>query len=193
MPVTGKDDAAIKAQLRAKYRELRSQQSREERDRKCALITNAVLALDQVARAKCVYSYVAFPGEVETRELILSLLRSGKTVLAPGPAATLRPQETVEQVIAEGSGFRLEPLAHPDISQVDLFVVPGIVWDKHGYRVGFGSGYFDRLLAVAPALSSSVGLSFDFQVIDHVPHEDWDIPVEVLVTETSVTAAASRR
>src|SRR5687767_10795819 len=102
-----KDNSAEKAQLRAKYRELRSRQSREDYENRCNAITEAVLGLEHITRAKCIYTYVAFPGEVQTRDIILGLLKDGKTVLAPGPAATVRPQDTMEEIIAEGSGFRL--------------------------------------------------------------------------------------
>lgn len=64
---------------------------------------------------------------------------------------------------------------------IDLLVVPGVVFDRNGYRIGFGGGYYDRFLKDYP--NTSVSLCSSFQLVDHVPTEDFDIAVNYLITE----------
>ena len=71
---------------------------------------------------------------------------------------------------------------------IDLILVPGLCYDREGYRLGFGGGYYDRFLAAFGARGSGrrpllVGLCYAFQVVDALPSQDWDRPVDCLCTE----------
>ncbi|WP_185819800.1 5-formyltetrahydrofolate cyclo-ligase [Salibacterium salarium] len=66
----------------------------------------------------------------------------------------------------------------------DLMIVPGMAFDKEKYRIGFGGGYFDRLLQGSSAQTCAV--LFDFQLYEHIPREDHDIPLHWLITETNI-------
>ena len=65
---------------------------------------------------------------------------------------------------------------------IDLIVVPGVVFDRQGYRIGFGGGYYDRYLSDFEG--KRIALAFDEQVIEAVPRESHDLPVHILITET---------
>lgn len=66
----------------------------------------------------------------------------------------------------------------------DLIVVPGVAFDRHGYRLGMGGGYYDRLFARPEyTRSTRIGLAFGFQLVDFLPGEDWDLPIHALSTE----------
>jgi 5-formyltetrahydrofolate cyclo-ligase len=69
----------------------------------------------------------------------------------------------------------------------DLVLLPGVAFDRLGYRLGYGGGFYDRFLSL-PALSrtTTIGLAFSFQVVDLLPREPWDIPVQMVVTELEV-------
>jgi len=69
---------------------------------------------------------------------------------------------------------------------VDVMFVPGIVWDKEGYRLGWGRGYFDRVLKTLPEHVRSIGLSFNLQLVSRVPRDQFDLPVYTVVTESRV-------
>lgn len=74
---------------------------------------------------------------------------------------------------------------HPE--QVDVFLVPGLAFDHHGNRLGYGKGYYDGLLRHRQADALSVALAFDDQVVPELPHEPGhDIPVDFIVTETKI-------
>ena len=66
----------------------------------------------------------------------------------------------------------------------DLMAVPGVVFDENGGRIGYGKGYYDRILSEARC--RVVALAFDFQVLTEVPSEEHDMTVDALVTETRI-------
>jgi 5-formyltetrahydrofolate cyclo-ligase len=71
------------------------------------------------------------------------------------------------------------PAAIPDT--IDAAIVLGLGFDRRGYRLGYGSGYFDRFLAAYPL--TAIGLAYGFQMIDRLPTEPHDVPMTVVVTE----------
>ena len=70
-----------------------------------------------------------------------------------------------------------------DINELDLVFVPGLVFDNDGYRIGFGSGYYDRLLAELPSSTDTIGVGYDWQLIDRCPRENHDHSVSQVVTD----------
>lgn len=78
-----------------------------------------------------------------------------------------------------------------DLSQIDMVVVPGVAYDKSGNRVGRGKGYYDRLLEGLKALT--VGLAYDFQLVDDIESEPHDVRVDYIVTDRRAIACHSRR
>jgi 5-formyltetrahydrofolate cyclo-ligase len=74
---------------------------------------------------------------------------------------------------------------HTKVPPPDIFVIPGVAFDRQGQRLGFGGGYYDRFLA-SPLLrehSLFVGLAYSFQVLDRLMSESWDQPVDALCTD----------
>ena len=177
-----------KQSLRKHYRALRAAQSSQDYEAKCERIAEQFQELDGLRDAQCIYTYLEFQVEVRTSGIAEQLLRDRKRVLTTGADHKRAPAETLCELTWVGGQLIQTPLATTDIAQIDLFLVPGIVWDRLGYRVGFGGGYFDRLLASARADALKVGLAFEFQLIESVPREAWDIPVDVLITETRLHA-----
>lgn len=69
-----------------------------------------------------------------------------------------------------------------DISEIELIVVPAVAYDRSGNRVGRGKGYYDRLLANSRAVK--VGVGYDFQLVDEIDTDEFDVPVDIVVTES---------
>jgi 5-formyltetrahydrofolate cyclo-ligase len=183
---TGKTD------LRKLFRERRKEIPAADFARMVEEIRQRVLADARIRDADSIFSYISFGREAGTRQLLNELLLLGKTVIAPcaDPAADpyrwfhiLRPDDPLLRLKGE------EPDSTPDISdavdlpRVDVFLVPGLVWDAQGYRVGYGGGFFDRLLGKSGPHSVKMGLAFELQLVDKVPRDSWDVPVDVIVTE----------
>ena len=69
------------------------------------------------------------------------------------------------------------------LSELDLMVVPGVGFDLHGHRLGYGRGYYDRVLAGESRRPTLVGLCFEQQVVDRLPRDPHDVCVDLLITE----------
>ncbi|KMP10787.1 hypothetical protein UZ36_06530, partial [Candidatus Nitromaritima sp. SCGC AAA799-C22] len=69
-------------------------------------------------------------------------------------------------------------------SRIDLVVAPGLAFDPRGGRIGYGGGYFDRLLKEIPENATRIGVGFDFQILDSVPQTNFDVPVQMVITES---------
>ena len=74
------------------------------------------------------------------------------------------------------------------IAEIELAFIPGVVFDRRGYRIGYGGGYYDRFLEEAQDLVS-VGLGYEFQVVWEVPRSKHDLPVDYLCTERGLRKA----
>ena len=68
---------------------------------------------------------------------------------------------------------------------IDLILVAGIAFDRDGYRLGYGLGYYDKFLAKLPK-ALKIGLCFDLQIVEKVPRESYDVPVDMIVTDEEV-------
>lgn len=71
-----------------------------------------------------------------------------------------------------------------DAPKIDLLIVPGLAFDKRGYRIGFGGGYYDRFLEKFTLIT--VSLASELQIVKEIPINEFDIPVQYLVTENSI-------
>lgn len=68
-----------------------------------------------------------------------------------------------------------------DISEIEVVIVPAMAYDLHGNRVGRGKGYYDRLLADTKA--TKIGMAYDFQIFDEIDTDQFDIPVDIVITD----------
>lgn len=108
--------------------------------------------------------------------MIAEALRLGKTVGLPVVEATdyrLSPrviQDFERDVVAGSYGIK-EPrkLPNNEMQQIDMVIVPGIVFDKCHHRIGWGAGYYDRFLGNLSRTTKTIGLAFDFQIVDTIP------------------------
>src|SRR5699024_4104882 len=95
--------------------------------------------------------------------------------------------DSFEQVEKQLHGLQ-EPISEETIamekSQIDLLVVPGLVFDKAGFRIGFGGGYYDRFLVDYP--NETVSLLSQSQLVNEIPVEEFDKPVEYLIVENQI-------
>jgi 5-formyltetrahydrofolate cyclo-ligase len=74
-----------------------------------------------------------------------------------------------------------------DVAQVGVLLLPAVAVDRRGYRLGYGGGYFDRLLSIAPWRQVlTIGVVFDFAYLPTLPVDDWDQPLAAICTESGV-------
>ena len=179
-----------KEQLRTTLLRRLKQQKEDERRRRSQTIRRKVFRLTAFRRAHTIGCYVALPYEVQTWQLIEEMLAQGKRVVVPvmQPRNRLRLAEVRDPAsdLAPGRFGVWEPkpgLRRPvPISEVDLLFVPGIAFDRRGHRLGHGQGYIDRFLARVSKTTTTIGLAFRFQLLDHLPTDPHDHAVQTVLT-----------
>ncbi len=173
---------------------MRDQQTSGEIERKSLKITEKVQTLPEYQKARVIACYVNKGSEVQTRPMIKKALATGKKVLVPIVEKDSRDLifseiTSLNELIPGTFGI---PEPNPDLTRpkslslTNLLFVPGIAWDLDGYRLGWGRGYFDTTLKQLPDGSTSIGLSFELQLVNRIPREQFDLPVDMLVTENRV-------
>ena len=132
--------------------------------------------------------YSDFRNEVETTDIINKLLRAGKNVFLPIVDGDDVIIGRYSDVLEAGSYGIMEP-GRDDIvpsEVIDVFVVPGIAFDKKGGRIGFGKGYYDRLLMKSKKGSIKVALAYEMQIVDDAHSEKHDFMMDSIVTEAAI-------
>ena len=171
--------AEEKKQLRGSVRKTLATIPQEELTRSDDALFARFLALPQVQQAKTIFAFWGIPGkEPETARMIQTLVSQGKRVglprMLPGHLMEIRQYMPDRPMVSVSFGISEPDLSCPILTQdeIDLILVPAVCYDKAGYRLGFGGGYYDRWLAEHPCFS--VALAYDFQVLEEIPAEPHD-------------------
>ncbi len=180
-----------KKELRKEILRKRAKITKEENDKYSNTIANTLYEMNSYKEANTIMCFISFANEINTRELIETSIKNGKTLVIP-----ITIPETKELKISQildfselEKGFyniltpKEEFIRYIDPSTIDLVLVPGVVFAKNGYRIGYGGGYYDRFLSKLDKSVPKVAIGFDLQVVEEVPTEDFDIPVDMIVTE----------
>ncbi len=187
------DSSTNKTELRSHILALRRAQP--NKDTLSREIRQRLVALPQFAAAKTVMFYVDARSEVRTRDLVEIALKRGKTVAIPycnGDDLVPWPLTSLDELSPGAFGI-LEPPAELrdspdrliDPLAIDLIGVPAVAFDHHGNRLGSGRGYYDRLLPRLRANAIKIGLAYECQIVDEVPVEPHDVPMDVVITESN--------
>ncbi|MBD3417916.1 5-formyltetrahydrofolate cyclo-ligase [Candidatus Micrarchaeota archaeon] len=174
----------MKRSLRNEILAKRKAQSAEERAAKSKLIMHELIELPEFREAKVVAFYLPVNGEVDTTEMIKWAHQEGKEVCVPVVHEGKRMCMVIYEPLArmKKGKYRIpEPVGKPERHHVDLIVVPGVVFDRRGHRIGMGRGCYDYFLKDKTCVN--VGICFGFQLVDEVPVEPHDIAVNIIVTE----------
>ncbi len=178
-------------------RELRSRRAAlTERPVRSAAIMAHVAHLDAFHRTRAIHSYMPIGSEVDSRLLIRTALAEGKTVAIPiiDTNGTLRHSWITgiePEAFKAGPFGTLIPLherpAWP--TEWQLTIVPLLAFDRAGYRLGYGKGYYDRLLATTS--SYAIGVAFAIQEVPQLPRAPHDRRLDLLVTENGPISLTS--
>ena len=176
----------MKAELRKKILQEMKSLSQEQKQAMDQVLTERFLQHPFYQEAKNIATYLSFPQEFQTQELIEQARKDGKKVLIPKTYPKGRMEFVVynPQQLAKTSFGLLEPQGDLEVvepSQIDLIHVPGLAFTTEGYRIGYGGGYYDRYLE--NFAGHSLSTIYPCQV-QEFKSEDHDIPVqEVLIYE----------
>jgi 5-formyltetrahydrofolate cyclo-ligase len=138
---------------------------------------------------KVVGAYFAFGSEVKTDLIIERARILGKKIALPSveeDKITFYELSSSKYLIRGRFGI-MEPVPYKRVSKIDLLVVPGIAFDKKGYRLGYGKGYYDRLLSGKRTFS--IGLAYSFQLLENLPHDRYDKRLDAIASEDGIRYA----
>jgi 5-formyltetrahydrofolate cyclo-ligase len=182
----------IKEKIRKEIKEKRRRQSKEENRKKSKEIKEKLFGLKEYRDAKTVLFYVSYDGEVFTHDMIKESLKEKRVVVPisdPKNCSLTLSELRSWGDLVEGSYGILEPEKDCNkeipVENIDLIIVPGVAFDLNGNRLGHGKGYYDSLLRRNRDVLT-IGLAFEFQVIDSIPIEKHDIPVGIIITEKRI-------
>lgn len=184
-----------KQSLRRKYLQLRKQLSDDAVVLKSEMIMKHLMSLPCYQKAATIMTYIDFNHEVMTRPLIHDAFNKAKKVVVPITdtvnrtliLSELRDMDRELEVSNYGIlAPKKEYIREIDAKQLDLILVPAVLYDILGYRIGYGGGYYDRLLLNVPNEVCRIGLAFSFQVLEMIPHEAHDQKVDMIITEKEI-------
>lgn len=165
--------------------------SPEQRENFSREIEKKLFLLPEFREASAVLFFASFRSEISTLPMIRHALEAGKRVILPkvkGNELALFEITDFDSDTAAGAWGIPEPLeANPvTIGDVDLLIVPGLAFDESGNRLGYGAGFYDRML---PSYKKkTVALAFELQMVPKIPVSPHDIPIQKIVTEKRIVA-----
>jgi len=179
-----------KAELRKRILDLRDALAPEDRGERSRRIRDHLFGLPEWPGTGPVLFFHTMRTEVETPFMMEEALQAGLPValprmLGPGKLQLFIVRELENDVEPNAIGI-LEPkttLQAVEETALGTIIVPGVAFDPEGYRVGYGGGYYDRLLIKAPQ-AHRIAIAFDLQRVDRLPRKPHDVPVDTLVTES---------
>ena len=177
-----------KVQQRHQTKQLLMNMTLKDYGEKSRTICEALLQEPSIIEGKTIAMTISVFPEVDTRDIISRLWTMDKRIvvpkcdhktkqlqfyhltnfdeLVPAPMGLFEPNDLITSAIEH--------------KQIDVCIVPGIVFDQRGYRIGYGGGYYDRFL---PQINGKkISIAFDEQLVDKVPYESHDIPIDLLIT-----------
>jgi 5-formyltetrahydrofolate cyclo-ligase len=181
-----------KTTIRKEILEKRKSQDPQVSAAQSRSITGTLIGRKEFQTANRILIYLSKDGEVGTDHLLGRAFELGKRVCVP-VVDRGNDEIRISELPGPEIGFRLgafgvrEPaegnlnFVTPD--KIDLVVVPGLAFDRRGGRIGYGKGYYDRLLSRLSSQVPRIALAFEFQVLDTVPQDVNDIQVDTIITE----------
>ena len=189
--------ALEKQRLREECLAARETLSEKERVRLDNCITQKLLASPEYAEAITVLTYVSVSSEVSTRMFIECALHDGKTVAAPrclpGHRLEFVAITSLDQLIAAPFGLLEPPKELPALTEeqmdASICIVPALLVDIKGYRLGYGAGFYDRFLSTFPG--KKICLAYQQNLSrTMLPHTAFDVAVDLVITESDVLTCA---
>jgi len=175
--------------IRKKICTLRDAHDKRLREEKSVQIAEALQKQKEFMKAKTICIYLSKGSEVETLALVKIILKEKRVVV---PVTDVKKKQIVLSMLHDLNETKsgvydiLEPkkmrLILPE--QVDLFIVPGIAFDNKCSRIGYGQGYYDKLLSTTR--KPKVGLAYSFQMVESISAEPTDIAMDKVITEKEV-------
>ena len=170
----------LRKQIRAQKRAMTEEQIVSKSEQLGILFTQS----EAYRNANSIYGYLPYNQEVRTVAMLEQALKDGKRVAVPkcyGDEMKFIWMEDLSRV-EKGYANIPEPIADGPVAddETALVLMPGLAFDPQGHRIGYGGGFYDKFLASEPN-HPTLALCYDFQMLDHLETEEFDIPVDHVI------------
>lgn len=157
------------------------------------IISNSVISTKEYQSSSSIGIYYSIGSEVKTFDIIKHSLENKKEIALPRVIDSTKIQffkimeDKFEKIkFTKGKyGIFENSMSTTIIDKIDLLIIPGIAFDLKGYRIGYGKGYYDRFLSSGKS-KCIMGLSYESQIINGIPNNEHDIPVDIIITEKRI-------
>ncbi|MDA8105187.1 MAG: 5-formyltetrahydrofolate cyclo-ligase [Nitrospiraceae bacterium] len=184
-----------KSEVRAELMKKRDAIPTEVRRAKDRLIRERLLALDEIKVSNLIFFFASFRSEIDTLEPMTLLLAEGKRIVLPkvdrkNHLLLLYEIKSIEELVPGYMGIP-EPAVLSEertitVNDIEAVVIPGAGFDEAGNRIGYGGGYYDRLLASIGKDLPVIAPAYEEQITESIPSEPHDIKVTMIVTDRRV-------
>ena|SRR5450830_526174 len=188
-----KDIELEKKKTRLKIKNLLDNLSEQTHKLKSKIITDTLLKSNEYINAQTIFIYYPFRKEIDTREIIKDALAKNKKIVLPkvfGNEIKIFFITDVEKDLRPGSFDILEPdisrCREADFRSVDLVIVPGLCFDPSFNRLGYGGGFYDKILEKLGRKIKKIALAFDLQILDNIPACSHDQKIDIIITESNI-------
>jgi len=185
-----------KQNLRKLIQDKRNAIPAEERNNKSRKAAEKFFFTKDYVEAVNILLYFPFRSEIDTTIIIRKALRDRKKIILPRvwhKNLDLYYIENYEHQLKKGSYGIMEPvpeLCEPaEVSEMDLVIVPGVCFDKNFNRLGYGGGFYDKLLPLLNNNVKKIALCFEMQMLPEIPISNYDIKVDEIITESNIYGA----
>lgn len=184
-----------KEELRRYYYNLRQELNKEKINESSLMIKKQLFGLEEIKNSINIMVYISFRNEVMTYEFTKELLSKGKRVYVPYCLRKTKEMKVAlidnfEQDLVKDTYGILAPREdirdNYSVDQLEIVIVPGIVFSRIGRRIGYGGGYYDRFLAGLRPQILTIGLTYDRLLVDFLPVEKHDQDIDKIVTEKEI-------
>lgn len=155
-------------------------------------VISRVIESDIYKNSKNIFTFVSFKSEVFTHNFIKNSILNGKNIFIPHIIdKTMHPVELKDFKDLEIGFYNILSMPEDKIKiskgdEIDLVIVPGLIFGKNMYRIGYGGGYYDKFLSNKEISAYKLGICYDFQVIDEIQNDIYDIPVDKIITDKRI-------
>jgi len=193
------EQGADKKELRTELLKKRDAIPPEVRRAKDRLMRERLLALDEIKVANLIFFFASFRSEVDTHEPMKSLLAEGKRIVLPkvdreNHLLLLYEIKGLEELVPGYMGIPEPSVLSEErvitVNDIEAVIIPGAGFDEAGNRIGYGGGYYDRLLASIEKNIPVIAPAYEEQLAASVPSEPHDIRVAMIVTDRRVIRCA---
>lgn len=182
-----------KSRIRKNMISIRDRYPIDQRAKYDIAIYQNIINSDMYKNNNRFFIYISFRSEVDTKILILKMLKDKKEVYVPKIDINSNYMEAVRisslNDLKENQFGTLEPIEYSNISnpnEIDVLIAPAIAFDIYGNRIGYGKGYYDTYIKRVTHNMLKVGLVYDFQIVDDVNANEYDENMDIIITEKRI-------